>query len=811
MLSNYIKVTLRNLRKNYVFTIVNVVGLSIGLVSFLLLSSYIRFEESYDSFHENEESIYRINFERYKGGEKKSIYPYVFPGLGNRVKSHIPEVALMTRYKASWSGSVVKTDDLTKEISDLFYVDNDFLELLSYKIIKGNPKRALKNPLSIVLTKSSAKLLFGKGNPIGEQVKIINEFGEKQYNVTGVIQDPPKNTYFRFNYLCSFNSIRTGNKEFENDWTWFGFETFVKINSQDNLEKVKRQFPNFISKYKTDPNEADKEWRFLFQPLRDVHLNSNFENLGSNQNKKQKTINLLLLISFLVIIISWVNYINLSTSKSIERAREIGVRKAIGAFNKQIRKQFLIETLIINLIAVLLSLLLMLLVVRPFYMQFGLDYGYEIFVSYKFWVSVVFIFMISVLCSGVYPSYMISRFKPTEVLKTKTLSTKSSSLLRRVLVGIQFLISMILLISTSIIISQNDFLKHKDVGIVTDNVAILSKPKAISKKIFRKKHKSFLAELKKISGVDLISTSISVPTKKTWIIAVKKASISNSEIISHIAVPVDQNYAPLYKLKVIAGRNFREKESKKEKVLISNYSSKALGWISPDQALGKTLILEGLENKKFEIIGVFKDYNHKSVKEEPSPMVLIYNQTNRLKVPNYFSIKPKKGILVSTLKNNIKSKFSEFFKNDIFDYKILNDEIRRQYEDEDRNQNVFSIFSFLAIFLSLFGIFGLSSYIATSKEKEIAIRKVLGSRVKNIAFIFSKEILILFFITALITIPIVIYFMNNWLSNFPYRIDISIVVFLQSFLLILLLTLFIISYHLIKSIKKSAIKVLKEE
>ncbi len=810
MISNYLKTSFRNLKKRLPFTLVNIIGLSIGLSCFLLLIAYTNYEEKYDGFQENKGQLYRVIFERYQGEELKSASPAVMPPLGYKIKEEISEVKQVSRF--SNGSGIVKNEHITAKEGKLFYADSDFFYMFSFPLILGNPDTVLKNPNSIVLTESTASKYFGKQEAIGKELEVANKFGTTKYNVTGIVKNLPLNTSFNFDFLCSFNSIHRGEKWFENNWMWWSFQTFVSISNNTDLESVKRQFPAFIEKYKTNPMEANITWKFNFQPIQDIHLKSDFRGESIRRDTKARTLNLLKIIALLILLISWVNYINLSTASSTERAKEIGIRKSIGAYRNQISKQFLIEASLVNSIAAILAIVIVFLTIKPFSNLLGLNYSIEILMQPTFWMYLLPIIIIGIIVSGGYPAFVLASFKSIDVLKTRMVSTPSSTLLRKILVGVQFVISILLITCTCIMIHQNNFMKNRDLGVDINDLIVIKKPQLIKKEMYESRLNSFIKELENATKVKYTSASFGLPSVGSWSLAVWKSSEDSENQQVHTINGVDANYIPAYNLKLLAGRNFEENRiSDKNAVIVSKKSLKTLGLDKPNDAIDVTLKIETFEdNRLFNIIGVIDDYHHNSLHTQIEEMILIPN-TGLFSSPRYFSLKLDTSKL---LKNTIKESntiYKKFFPDDIFEYFILKDEFQLQYEEEDRNQSVFTIFSFLAIFLACIGILGLSSFIAFLKTPGIAIRKVFGADKSTILWVLSKEFLYVLIGASCVAIPIVIYFMKDWLAGFPYRIEISFWHFAIAILSIFLITFIIIVFNLYKSLRRKPIETLRAE
>lgn len=812
MILHYLKTTFRNLKKRLPYTLINVIGLSVGLSCFLILISYTRYEESFDEFQDNKEQLYRVIFERYKGEEKVSVSFGAMPGLGNRIKEEIPEVNGMSRFSSVSGGNIVKKGQIKFQEEKLFYADSDFFKMFSFELVAGNPDTVLENPNSVVITESTALKYFGSENALNEELIIANEFGTEKFNVTGIVKNLPLNTSFEFDFLCSFKSIYRGQKWFENSWMYWSFPTILSISNNADLENVKRKFPAFIEKYKMDPMEADLTWKFDFQPIQDIHLKSDFKIDSNSTDSKARTLNLLKIIALSILLISWVNYINLSTASFTERGKEIGVRKSIGAYKRQISLQFLIEAALVNVIAAILSVGIVLLSARPFSNLLGLNYSAEILLQTQLWGYLFLMIVVGIIASGLYPAFVLSSFKPTEVLNSKTTTSPGNALVRKILVGVQFTISILLIACTTIMIHQNNFMKQKDLGVDINDLMVVTKPQLTEKETYESRLSSFVNELQAITDVEHVSASYSVPSTSSWGLAVWKSSEDPGTQKIHTVNGVDANYFDIYDLKLLAGRNFDENRiADKNTVVISKKSMQILGFESPEKTIGNHLKVETFRDTLFEIIGVIDDYHHYSMKSVIGGMILIPNK-GLFSSPRLFSVKMKKpDHSFEKIRNEVKNIYSSFFPEDIFEYYVLKDKFQFEYVEEDRNQNIFTVFSLLAIFLACMGILGLSSFFAHLKTRNIAIRKVFGANKFIIFWLLSKEFLYVLICASTIAVPICFFFMKDWLADFPYRININIWHFTLAVFSILSITIMVIVFNVYKSMIKNPTDILRAE
>lgn len=805
MLSNYIKTSLRNFRRRRAYTFINIAGLAVGTASFLMLMQYSWFEEHFDEFHVNRDRIYRIIFERSKGTDPISRYPFVAPGMGLTITEEFQEVEAMTRFKQEF-GTIVKNEEAVFEEDKVFYVDSSFFKIFSFPLMLGNPALAFREPFSVAITESAAMKFFGSTNVLNKELEVTNHGTKQLCKVTAVVENPPKNSSLDFEVLVSFNTIHKGDKNFHQTWDFYAFPTYILLSPAANYKKLEAMLPPYVAKYKTDPAEAGNEWKFYFQALSDVHLYSDFSSLGANVDSKARTINLLKIISLLIIVISWVNYINLSTARSTERAKEVGVRKAIGAYRHQVMGQFMVESALVNIIAGLLALVIISLSLPGFNQIIGTKVGFDVFQMPSFWFSFFAIVGVSILLSGIYPSLVLSSYKPLAVLKSKVSGSSGSIVLRRVLVGLQFMISAVLITSTIIIISQNNYMKEKDLGVDIKNILVLEKPPLKNNEAYISTIESFKKELAKKGNISAVSSSFSVPAKGTWQLNVRNFTDEVEKQHMHSVVGVDYDYLSIYKLPLLQGRWFsREFENDRNAMVISRKALKLLGVHAPEDAIGLQLNVETFGERKFEVIGVVEDYHHHSLKHDLASMLYMMNGQGLFRVPNFFSLKLATNGNVPAALEEAKASFAQFFPEDPFRYFFLDEEFNMQYVEEDQNQHVFSVFAILAIVLACLGVLGLSAFMAFLKTREIAIRKVLGAELQHIGVLLSKEFIYLIIVAQLIATPVIWYFMNAWLSNYPYRISIQWWFFLVAMGILLGISLLVISFNVWKAARKKPI------
>jgi putative ABC transport system permease protein len=817
MFKNYFKTAWRNLMKNKIFSFINIVGLSIGIAACLLILQYVSFQFSFDRFNKNAEDIYRVTNDRYQNGKLIQHGTITYSAIGKAMQDDFPEVINHARIRPA-GGIIIHGD---KKIGDLagFAVDNSFLNMFSYQLVAGDRANALAEPNTIILTETLAKNLFDiKNNNFQDLIgKTIQKDNEDPYKITGICKDPPENSHLTFNYLLSYSTLYKtfGWKQSDYDFTDSDFWHYIQLKHGTDYKVLEAKLAAFSLRHFQGNKVSGSVEKFYLQPLTKAHLYSDYEyEIGTTASAT--VVWSMLIIALLIIIIAWVNYINLATAKSVERAKEVGVRKVSGATKLQLVKQFLTESLIINIIALIIALALVILVQQPFnnLIQHHLSLAY-LFQNGLNGFNVVTLLIgaiiIGIFVSGFYPAFVLSSFKPILVLKGKYVTSAKGIGLRKVLVISQFAITVALIIGSFVVYSQMQFISKQNLGINLSQVLVI-KPPQLTKfdSTFITKENALQTELKRIPHVVNVANSWSVAGDEMGRdFDLSRNSDKHGEHFTTRKMGISPEFINVYDIKLLAGRNFDNTDynpdrAKVHNMMLNQNVSRLLGFATPQDAIGKTIHVEG---KQWDVIGVIADFHQKSLRYPLEPMVLmpLYSTYSAL------SVKVDTKDIAATMKS-IKAEYDDFFPGNLFDYYFLDDKFNQQYANDQLFGKVFGIFSAFAIFIACLGLLGLSLFATTQRTKEIGVRKVLGASVSNIVMLLSKDFIKLVLIALLIASPVAWFVMNKWLSDFAYRIDISWVwIFIGAGLLAVIIALATISFQAIKAAIANPVKSLRTE
>jgi len=821
MIKNLLTSAFRSLKKNKFFSLLNISGLAIGMAVFLLIAHYVQFEKSYENFIPNKENIYRVKLEAYDKNELIMATAENYPGVGPALQAELPEVVSYARlYNMGYKNNVVITNENAKPERIAFrqrkflYADSTFLPMMGYEMVKGDAKDALSQPFTAVISEKYAKMYFGNEDPLGKQLRLRDDdFTDELVKVTGVFKELPKNTHLKFDVLFSYNTLYPRGdwavQRYRTGWRRKDMYTFVQLKPGTDPKKTEAKFQAIVAKYKPELKASTQKQILGLQPLKDIHLTSDLSE-EPEPNGNAQTVFFLGLIGIFVLIIAWINYVNLSTARAIERAKEVGIRKVIGAVKKQLISQFLVEAAIVNLISVLIAWGLTFLLLPSFNRLSGLSLTASYLIQPWFLGLLFLLWVTASLLSGFYPAIVLSSFKPITVLKGKLKHNSRGILLRQGLVITQFIASIALIAGTFIVYRQMKYMTSKDIGMNIDQVMIVERPAIAdtSRQVFNSSIDVFRNELVKNPAIQKVSLSFTIPGKqREYKIFIKKLGNDTDSAMVRFN-SIDYNFLDVFKMKLIAGRNFSKEFPNDDdtSVLLTEKAVQQLGFKSPQDAVGKTLNIPQFGGYKPIVVGVINDYHQLSMKKPLDPTILNCDPYGG----EYYSLRVNTANLSETVKH-VERSWAAAFQGNPFDYYFLDDYFNAQYENEKKFEKLFVSFAVLAIIIGCLGLFGLSAYTASQRIKEIGIRKVLGASVPDITKMLSKDFLKLIIIAIVIASPIAWWVMSKWLEDFAYRVNISWWIFAVAGGLALIIAMITVSMQAIKAAVSNPIKSLRTE
>ena len=802
MFKNSLKIAIRNLVKRKFYSLINISGLAIGLASFIIIMLYIIDELSYDRYNKNAENIYRlVNVYDFNGvGENSASSPFpVAFTMKDEYPGMIKNVVRIFNFQAP--RMLIEIGDKRYNERRFFFADSTFFNIFDHEFIHGDPKTVLNESYSVVLTESAAKKYFGDDDPMNKTIKFEKQFDLK---ITGVIKDVPAQSHFNFDFIASMSSVsRMFGGRLPQTWVWNPCWTYLLL--EDGAAPVlEKKFPDFINKYF---NDAEKENISLYlQSLTDIHLKSRLDyELEPNNNISY--IYILSAIAAFLLIIASINFMNLATATSASRAKEIGVKKVVGGYRSQLIFQFISESIIISFISLIIALILVELLLPVFNTFANKEIVISILFQPKYLLALIVLVLFTGVLSGIYPAFYLSAFKPISVLKGSLKKENKSTLSRKILVVLQFVISITLIIGTLTVYNQLNFLQNTDLGFNKEQVIIIP----VNHTPIARSYKSFKNEL-------LLNTDIISITAVDDIFGVahnthefRPEGFPQDKLQFYPALVVRYDFVKTFDIKILAGRDYNEdnKTDPEKGMLINEAMVKHLGWGSNEEALGKKFkSLNGEER----VIGVTNNFNATSLYEQAGPFVLNIKEKPEevMWFLKFMAIRIDPDNHKKTI-DFIEAKWKEFAPNRPFEYSFLDQELNKLYKDEDNLGKLSLIFSLLIIFIASLGLFGLTSFMAEQRTKEIGIRKVLGAKVTDIITLLSKEFLKLIVIAILIAWPIAFLLIDDWLSHFAYRTAVNWFVFILAGLFALVIALLITAYKAYVTSQTDPVDTLKYE
>ncbi|MFM9838185.1 MAG: ABC transporter permease [Cyclobacteriaceae bacterium] len=800
MFQNYLTSLWRYVSKNKVFTFINVAGLAIGMLACMLIAQFVLHELSYDNFLDKKDRIFRLQLDRYDKGELSTRWASGAAGIGPDIKANFPEVEKYARL-IRLNATLANGDTFFKEENACF-ASEDFFKIFSVKLIEGVDSLVLKEPFKMVLSKSMAKKYFGKENPVGKFLKFN---GKTDYEITGVFEDLPANSHMQIDALGSISSLmKLWNTQMDS-WQWDGFMTYVLLNEKTDAKTFESKLPAFIQKKEGEELKKNNAGMvFHLQAVSDIHLDSDFI-MEFKPNGSRQSVYFLSIVAMLIMLIAWINYINLSTAKSIERAREVGVRKVLGGFRSQLIQQFLTESLFLNVLAVLLAVAFAFLLTHWFSGLTGRVLGYALFQQPLFWIVLAALILLGALLSGLYPAFVLSSFRPVEVLKGKFRNSDKGVWLRKGMVVIQFVASITLMVGTFTVYRQISFMRNQELGVNIDQAVVINSP-TVTDSTYKHKFQAFKQKISQYPEVVSVSASTSVPgAQPDWNAGgIRRLSQREDEQNQYRIIMMDGEFIKSFGLQMTTGREFSDEVANESKnVLLNESAVRLMGFAKREDAINDQIFFWG---DTFKIVGVVKNYHQESLKKAYDALIFRYDEAPG----GYYSVKFNTQKVKESMAQ-FELVWKEIFPGNPFHYFFLDEHYNKQYQADQQFGNIFGIFSGLAIFIACLGLFGLSSLTALQRTKEIGIRKVLGASLLGILRLISKDFIVLITVAILLSIPLSAWIMNSWLQDFATRIPLAWWLFAIPGITVIVIALLTVSIHTLKAAMSDPVKSLRYE
>ena len=820
MIRNYLKIAYRNFFRNKAFTIINLLGLVLGMAACLLLTNYITFETSFDRFYENSESIYRVTHEFYQAGELRSQSAAVYSPLASTIQEQLPEVLAVTRIHPA-TGTIRVGEGKAQQSfieESIYFTDASFFNIFSLKILSGSSEPLL-HPDAVVITEKIARKYFGHEDPIGRSLAWQKGSSQASFVVGAVIAEVPQNSHLEFDLLFSFATLEqlegSSLMPLSENWGWPGFYTYLHVMPSQDVSTLEAKINAMVDR---QIGETLKNWNngaltFYLQPLTDIHLYSRFQDeLSANGNAA--TVTFISIIAGIILLIAYINYVNLSTVRSLERAREVGIRKIMGSHRRQLMGQFLVESFFINSFALLISFLLY-YAVLPFVHYFiATPLGDVLWKSPYVVPLLLFLLFLGPLLTSLYPALVLSNYKPIVVLKGHFRHNSHGILLRKGLVVLQYVASIAMIAGTLVVFKQIQYMRDKDLGINVDQLLVVRGPNLTDTENKGARTGAFKEALRQQPVVTNVSTSSAIPGTDVRNVMMHKLLSDSWDNAHTIAtLKMDADFIATYQAEVVAGRNLsaeNRRDTQGKTMLINEAAALLLGFRNPKAALQQTVVPAVGEGR--EVVGIVKNHHHHSVAQAYEPLLFVIDPSEN----QYISVKIDGASLggytgLQQLISTLEATYNQHYPGSAFNYFFLDDFFNRQYQSEVKFSRLFTFFSLLAIVVACLGLFGLASYTAMQRTQEIGIRKVLGASINSIFWLLSQEYLKLIMIAIIIAIPVANYFIVDWLEKFSFRIALNWWLLALPCVLILAIALLSVSTQTLRAATRNPVDSLRDE
>ncbi|MEM6317934.1 MAG: ABC transporter permease [Bacteroidota bacterium] len=765
MFSSYLKIGFRMIAKHRLYSFIHILGLALGLAAFLLINQYTKFEKSYDRFHEQADNIYRLTTDQVINGQMGVRDAMTFAPAGAVLQAELPEViGTTTTFKRR--RMVFQKNGQPVEEKGVIAVDSNFLNIFSYELIAGDKSSLFGEPYTMVLTEKQARKYFGDQSPIGQTIHVLGNFN-RPFKVTGVLANTPANTHYRFDVLISLKSYT---QRVQRDaWNGYNYYSYLKLSSSADVEKIKPLLPSLTKKYLGEDNKLV----FNLQPVPSVHLHSNLT-FEPQPHGSAEAVIFLDIISIFILIIAWINYINLSTARATERAKEVGLRKVVGAKKGQLIGQFFIESLFINLLGAIVAVGIAQLALPYFNSIVGQKVLTTIWKNSDVLQQLAIFCGLGTIITGIYPAFVIAGFRPIRVLKGNFQKTRHGLLLRKGLVVFQFTASLGLIAATLIVYQQIKYMTNRDLGIDTEQVIGFNNAFVpnLSSEAYESQYRAFCETLRNQTGISQVASISSLPGGGSSEIGSSSGGfqiVGKTDLVEFVVYQnrMDDKLVDALDIKLVAGRDFdRELAEENRSIIVNESLLKQIGIANPEDVLNQYFQFgTNPENTKYKIVGVIQDYNRSTLKSSIEPTMFYHRNVNTNTLVRLNGEDMQESI------QRIQATWQQFYPNSPFSYAFLDDRFARLYQEDRKFGFIFGNFAGLAIFVAILGLFGLAAFLSLQRTKEVGVRKVLGASTTNIIFLFFKDFVSLLLVAILISVPLVYWSMSNWLNGYAYRID----------------------------------------
>jgi len=822
MIKYYLILFVRKIQRQKLFSFINIMGLSVGMASALLMYLFVSNEFSHDRFHNYADRIYRVNQTFIWGEGNKNQFSSTGPGVSFALEAEIPEVEQIVRIHTP-GDFLISYTNAAKEIKSfdqgkVFAADSNFFQVFTFPLIKGNPRTALRYPQTLVMTQSAAVKYFGNEDPIGKLVRLGEGDQQQNYEVTGIAKDIPDNSYIKFDVMLSMTSFPVV-KRMSWSWVWTQVETFMLLKPGSSIEQVKARLKDIPRKYAAtsleramnmsydDYIKSGREWNLYVQPLTGIHLPETTVYNRLNDAGNIKIVYALIAAGIVMVLLSCINFMNLSTSQYVRRAKETSLRKLLGSGRQQLSMGFFVEAFLFCCISLIIGMCLTQMILPTFNFITGKALQMNLLSDWKIVAALVSLLLIMSLLSGSYPAIFLSAFNPVESLKGKLKSGKEGRALRSSMVVFQFMISMVLIILTGIVSQQLQYISEKDLGFDKENLLVIDHTE------WAKGGETFVNAIAQTQGVVSASRCSSVPPR-VWGGDSFQAKGSDKTMPLNFA-KADENYLPTLGVKLRFGRNFsKEIPGDSSRVILNETAVIALGWKVDESVLGKKIVYPGNDNIEFEVIGVTYDYHFWAL-NAPVESMAVFNYKHPLFDGNKRFVVLRVGsqnreALQSTIES-LKIKWKEFTDDKPFQFSFVDENFANAFKSAQQFGNSLTILSGIAILIAALGLLGMTIYTLEQRTKEIGIRKVSGASVTSLVILVSKDYSKLIVIAFVLSAPLAYWVVQQWLEEFEFRITLSPMVFVAVGIGTLVLAVLITSYHSIKAAMRNPVEVLRDE